>query len=301
MISSFSLLVSLRLVLGLATGVIMGLSITFAGDYFEGDTREKVLGYAAASSSAVSVVIVFAGGWLVEWFGWRAPFGFYIFGLVTFAIAWKGITAPTRSEIKEHAPSEDRAIGNLLRLLWPAYLLVLLLATGVFMLSVQGPFILEARGIVSAGERGMILSVYSAAAFIFSMSYGYLRAMLSSRAILAVTAFSMGVGLLVCATAAGVSTFIMVGLIVGIGAGLTDPAVNSIILARAPESGRARAVGAVVSAFFIGQVLTPVISDPVRRYFGIGAAFALEGMLLLAVGIMVLMNAYFAPERQATA
>jgi MFS family permease len=91
-VSDFPLLVGLRLILGLVTGIMMGLSITFAGDYFEGDTRERILGYAAASSSVVSVVIVFAGGWLVEWFGWRAPFAFYAFGLATFAVAWRGIT-----------------------------------------------------------------------------------------------------------------------------------------------------------------------------------------------------------------
>ena len=139
-VTDFTLLVGSRLILGLATGIMMSLSITFAGDYFEGDARERVLGYAAASSSVVSVVIVFAGGWLVEWFGWRAPFAFYAFGLVTFAVAWRGITGPTRSEVKERQASPERRIDHLLRLLWPAYLLCMLLATGVFMLSVQGRF-----------------------------------------------------------------------------------------------------------------------------------------------------------------
>ena len=143
----------------------------------------------------------------------------------------------------------------------------------------------------------MILSVYSLTALSFSASYGFLRRVLSIRKLLTITAFSMGIGLFAASMVQGVPAFLVIIVIVGIGAGLTDPAVNSIVLARAPEAGRARAIGVVVSAFFIGQVLTPAFTDPVRRFYSIGHAFAFEGVLLLAVGIVVLLSAYFASSR----
>ena len=292
-VSNLFVLIATRLVLGLATGVSMGLSIAFAGDYFAGEHRERVLGYAAAGSSIFSVVLLALGGWLVEWGGWHAPFLFYLVGLAAFGIAWVVVDGPTQSEVKERLAAPERSLVSLFRDLWPAYLLVVFLAAGVFMLTVQGPFLLESNGIASAGTRGMILSLYSLTAFSASMTYGFLRRRFGIRQILVLTALSMGVGIAAAAAVHTAATFTLVGFTVGIGAGLTDPAINSVVLARAPEAARARASGFAISAFFVGQFLTPILTDPLRRTLGIEGAFVALGALLIVISGVVLNAAYF--------
>lgn len=292
-VSNLFVLIATRLVLGLATGVSMGLSITFAGDYFAGEQRERVLGYAAAGSSVFSVILLALGGWLVEWGGWHAPFYFYLVGLVAFGLAWSALGGPTQSEVKERVAAPERSLGSLFRELWPAYLLVVFLSAGVFMLTVQGPFLLESNGISSAGTRGMILSLYSLTAFSASMTYGFLRRRLGIRQILVLTALSMGIGIAAASVVRTAAAFILVSFTVGIGAGLTDPAINSVVLARAPEAARARASGFAISAFFVGQFLTPILTDPLRRTLGIEGAFVALGGLLIAIAGVVLNAAYF--------
>jgi MFS family permease len=293
-ISDPYLLIATRVLLGLATGVTMGLSITFAGDYFEGEQRERVLGYAAAGSSLFSVFLLGLGGWWVQWWGWHAPFCFYLAGLVPFLIAWLAMDRIVPSELRERVAAPERTVKSVLRLLWPAYLLVIFLSTGLFMLTVQGTFLLEANGISSPGARGMILSLYSLTAFAASMTYGYLRRRLGAREILVLTALSMGVGLAAAGAVHSVAGFILVIVTVGIGAGLTDPVINSVVLARAPQSARARASGFAISAFFVGQFLTPLLTDPIRRLWGIAAAFWVHGALLILIAVMVLNTVYFA-------
>lgn len=292
-VSNLFALIATRLVLGLASGVTMGLSITFAGDFFEGEQRERVLGYAAAGSSVSSVILLALGGWLVEWGGWHAPFYFYLVGLVAFAIAWGTVRGAAGSEVKERAAPAERSLVSLFLQLWPAYLLVVFLSAGVFMLTVQGPFLLETNGISSAGTRGMILSFYSLTAFAASMTYGFLRRRLGIRQILVFTALTMGIGIAAASVARTIAAFLLVDFTVGIGAGLTDPAINSVVLSRAPEAARARASGFAISAFFVGQFLTPLLTDPMRRTFGIDVAFVSLGGLLIVIAGVVLNATYF--------
>jgi len=295
LISDLYSLIVTRLLLGLATGVTMGLSITFAGDFFVGEQRERVLGYAAAGSSLFAVILLALGGWLVQWRGWHAPFCFYLAGLIPLLIAWRVMDrSRTPSELTEQAAVPQRELRHVLRILWPAYLLVIFLSTGLFMLTVQGTFLLEANGIASPAARGLILSLYSLTALAASLSYGLLRRYLGTREVLILTALSMGIGLAGAAAVHSVAGFILVGFTVGVGAGLTDPAINSIVLARAPEAARARATGLGISAFFIGQFLTPLLTDPLRRTFGIEGAFIAEGALLLLIAAILCNAGYFA-------
>jgi len=298
---SLTVLVVTRVILGLATGATMALCMATTGDYFEGDERERVLGYSSATSAIVAVVALAAGGWLVQWAGWRAPLGFYVLGLAAFSLTWAGVEPSVVGARRNSEATPERSLEALLRRLWPAYLLLAMLATGVFMLNVQGPFLLEQDGVTSPGVRGMVLSVYAMTAFSSSLSYGYLRRLVDTKTVLVLAAGAMGAGLAVAAFAHGLVAFVIVGLIVGIGSGVADPAVVSIVLARTPAAARDRATGLCVGAFFIGQLLTPVFTDPLRREFGIRSAFLSHGTLLMLVAGLVALSAYFKTRNRAHA
>jgi len=77
----------------------------------------------------------------------------------------------------------------------------------------------------------------------------------------------------VAALSANAGGVILGFAVMGIGAGLIEATSALLILSRAPERLRARAVGLLLSAVFLGQFLNPLIVDPLRTSLGIHGAF----------------------------
>lgn len=274
------LLIGSRLVLGVAGGGLLTISFALAGD-FQGHLRERVLGFAGAGAALMAIVAMIAGGHLVDLLGWRGPFILYLLGLPVVFLGWFAVA---RHRAVERIVSDVKfPMGSL----WPLYLLTIMLTIGLFMPGIQGPFLLEADGVESATTRGLVLSAYSLVAAIAAGSFGYLRRRLEPKAVLVLTALALGVGSLVMATAHGVLGLTLGCVITGIGAGLVEPITVSMILSRAPEPVRARAVGLLLSAVFLGQFLNPLAVGPLRTLYGIHGAFF--GVGLIFVGLAVVL------------
>ncbi|SFV17279.1 MFS transporter [Pseudoduganella namucuonensis] len=269
------MLIASRLLLGLAGGAILTVSFSLAGDYPEAQ-RERILGFAGAAAAVAAMIALTAGGALVDRFGWRGPFALYAASLPVLALAW-GAVSESRAARHEHS------LLSPLRLLWPSYLLTIVLVIGVFLPGIQGPFLLQAEGIASAATQGVVIASSSLSAAIASASFGYLRRYLSIQALTLVTALCMGVGASAIFALHGALPIAVCFALIGIGAGLVEPVTLSLVLARAPKSMQPRAVGLVLSAVFLGQFLNPLVLNPIRQSMGTGHAFLAAGLILLAL------------------
>ena len=85
----------------------------------------------------------------------------------------------------------------------------------------------------------------------------------------------------------------LIGLIIaGLGFGLLMPNLNVWLSSIIPDTLRGRALGGLTTFFFLGQFLSPVVSQPVTNLFGLGKTYNLAGIALLIVslGFFVLMK-----------
>ena len=277
-------LIALRLLLGIAGGGLLTSSLGLIGDHFSGHVRERVLGYATSISSLFAGLALVFGGRLVDLGGWQAPFSLYLLGVPTIFLAWAVIR---NAEIDQHELAAHPASFRELVSQWPYYALLMLLTLGMFTPSIQAGFVLSAKGIGSAETIGSVIAATSFVAMFSAWAFGYLRNWLGLHGFLVIDAVSMGSGILLIGLAGDV-THIFVGCaLVGIGAGMSEPATASLLFQRLSPSVHALAMGLIVSALNAGQFFNPLVFDPVRRAIGASGSFVALGMILLAAALFV--------------
>lgn len=276
-------LLALRLLLGVAGGGLLTSSLGLIGDHFSGHRREKVLGWATSFSSLLAALALVGGGWLVDRGGWQAPFALYLLGIPTLAVATFAIrNAPPREE-----PSAERGTLAGVARVWPYYALLILLTLGMFTPAIQAGFLLSSRGFGSAQTIGTVIAATSVVAMVTAWAFGPLRRRIGLHGFLAIDAASMGLGILVIAVAGSTWQVLAGCCLVGIGAGMSEPATASIIFRKAPPHVHALAMGLIVSALNAGQFLNPLAFDVLRRSGGLTGAFVTFGMLLLGAAMLV--------------
>jgi MFS family permease len=279
-------LVAARLVLGFAAGAIMTSSLSLVADFPAGPQRDRVLGFASAGAAFMAVVALTLGGVLVEVFGWRGPFALYALSLPVFAVALRAVQSPARRAVDVHAVRH-----RILPMLWPVYLLTLVLTIGLFMPGIQGPFLLQAEGITSATTQGLILASYSLTAAAVAACYGRIAGVMSMRGQIAVAALGLGLGGIAMAMLHGGALTLALGCIItGAGAGLVEPVTVSLVLQRAPAALQTRAIGLLLSAVFLGQFLNPLVVDPLRSALGIHGAFVAVGLVFVALAGLAMLG-----------
>lgn len=76
-LSSFETVFASRVALGLTEAVIITLSATMIGDYFEGAPRARWLAMISTIATLSAVLLLVIGGFLGATYGWRGPFAVY--------------------------------------------------------------------------------------------------------------------------------------------------------------------------------------------------------------------------------
>lgn len=278
-------LIAARLVLGFAAGAVMTASMSLVADFPAGRERDRVLGYASASAALMAVLALTAGGALVQAFGWRGPFALYALGLPVLAVAFTAVSGPA-------APVRlGGGKTRVLPLLWPVYLLTVVLTIGLFMPGIQAPFLLQAEGVTNAATQGLILASYSLTAAVVAALYGRIASTIGMRGRIALAALGLGTGCLVMATLHGGVASLALGCIVtGAGAGLVEPVTVSLALQRSPQPLHTRAIGLLLSFVFLGQFLNPLLIDPVRALLGIHGAFIAVGGVFAVLAALAFLG-----------
>ena len=287
LIDSREALIVLRLLLGIAGGGVLTSCLGLIGDHFSGHTRERILGYATSISSLLAGVALIYGGRLVDLGGWQAPFVLYLLGVPTLLVSWLVIrNAAVQPDAADHAPAAPRELARV----WPYYALLILLTLGMFTPSIQAGFVLAHKGIGSAETIGAVIAATSFVAMVSAWAFGYLRRWIGLHGFLAIDALSMGCGILLIGLSSEVWTIFLGCALVGIGAGMSEPATASLLFKRTSPAVHALAMGLIVSALNAGQFLNPLIFDPLRRGLGTLGSFTALGVVFLAVAAFVMLR-----------
>ena len=275
-------LMACRLLLGVAGGGILTVCLSLAGDFPEGGPRERLLGFAVAGASTLAALALIGGGGLVDRLGWRAPFALYLLAVPVLLVAWRAVG-------RDAADDSEPGSGFLssLRPLWWVYLTVVALTIGMFMPSIQGPFLLQTAGVTSAATQGTVAAACALVAALSSASFGWLVRVVRPSGLFVLIAACFGVGSLIMAMSDSVWTIGGGSALMGVAAGLVEATSATVILSRVSAHARDHAVGLLLSAVFLGQFLNPWVVDPLRQAFGIHGAFIAVGVAFLALAIVL--------------
>lgn len=284
-----------RALLGLSVACVMTATTALAGDYFRGAERGRFLGLQAAFMGLGGLVFVTGGGFLAD-VHWRAPFAIYAAALVVPVLVALFLHEPARAPARE-GPSERVPPA-----VWAVLGAAMFTMIAFYLVPVQLPFLLEQDlGVAERSRAGMAIGVATLASSGASLAITRLGGGLPVARVIAMGFASMAAAYVVVWTA-GSYAAVLAGMVpLGMGMGMMMPSFSVAVLGMAPEALRGRLSGALGSAVFLGQFVSPLVSQPLAHGGALQPVFGwFAGALALgAVGALALSLSTARPSRPA--
>jgi MFS family permease len=280
---SLLLIVASRVIVGLAEAAILTVGNALMGDYFEGEARQKWLGYQNMVAPLIGSAILLSGGFLAG-IEWRYPFLLYLSGFGVLALALAVCWEPARP-----APGARGTQPAATPFPWRAALLVsavtVLFSLVFFVQAVQHGRIFNDMGVASP-ER---ISILATVASLGTVIGGYLfkrHGQVPVRRWMAIILLFYGVGYIGVAWAPNLAAGLPLDALGQVGGGLMLPVLVTWALQHYGFEHRGRGMGLWGGAFFLGQFLSPPLVSLVGVFApSFLASVAVIGALCLAVGL----------------
>ena len=278
-----------RALLGVSVAGVMTVCITLIGDYYSGPERQRMIGMQNAFMAFGGVLFITSGGLLAD-ISWRAPFLIYTAALVLLPVIALIITEPGRIRRSPNQQNQDIDSSTSL---FTAALIISMAFFGMamfYMIPVHIPFKLVQFGSMSSTKIGLSLSTFVLMGAIISLNYHHFLRRMTYSAIYLVCFFLLGTGY-VFISFAGSYAQIFTGMVIGgIGSGLLMPNSSIWLLSEAPEHLRGRFSGMLTTAVFLGQFLSPIMTQPLVDAFSISTGFLIIGVAVAMVSIFIALT-----------
>lgn len=286
-----------RALLGLAVGGIMTSATTLIADYYRGPTRAYFLGLQAAFMGFGGVLFLSFGGWLAE-VNWHTPFLIYLFALVLLPFIVLSLYEPDRpiNQTTRQDVAQNSQSPLPVKLLVLIYAVALLTQIIFYLIPVQLPFYLQSLTKAGAAQSGLAIAFTTLFSAFASIGYGRVKARFDFITILMLIFGLLGVGYMIIGW---VDTYeqVLIGLaITGLGLGLLMPNLTVWVSTVVSDALRGRALGGLSTFFFLGQFLSPIVSQPLSQQIGLGSTYSVAGGLLLLLALV-----FAATKRQVIA
>ena len=293
-----------RALLGLSVAGITTSVITLIADYYTGQTRTHLMGLEITFRNLGGVVFLSLAGVLAD-VSWRAPFLAYpiVLGLLPLITIFifdpgperEGRSFPAGSPLSQRsgASRETQAVQDSaklpVKLVLLSYTAIFVVQVLFFLMPVFLPFYLQGLGSVSGAQTGFFMSVFALSTATAALSYRHVKAHAHFVSIISVSFALMGVGWMSIGLAANYPQ-ILVGLAVaGVGMGLLMPNLHVWLTSGTPVSLRGRILGGFTMALFLGQFLSPILTQPIRQRIGLGATYEFGGVFLIALAVVTII------------
>ena len=287
-------IIASRIGVGITEALIMVLTTTMIGDYFEGEARDKWLAGQTAMASMSALVFFNLGGQLGQ-FGWRTPFWVYLSALLMLALVLRYTWEPAEGHELDEA---DEAPHNASWAGFPWARMLGIIAITIYgsvlfyTVQIQAPVGLTELGIADPAQTGFLTSLASTGVVIGTLIFSRVGQTAVLRLLLIEFAL-LTCGFLLMSRADAPTPFLIGCFINQLGAGMLLPTLLVWAMSGLPFEVRGRGAGLWTGAFSVGQFLSPVAVTTFSRSLGgllpafgalsaaaaLGAVLALLGML----------------------
>ena len=286
--SIYAILIS-RFLLGIAIAVLMIVSTSLIGDYFQGEERHKFMGLQSAFVSIGGIVFIVGGGVLSD-IDWRYPFAIYGLGFIILFFAMKYIIEYTyQSNVVDEEEVNHR--------LYPIYIMAFLLMAVFYILPTQFPYLMINVFHATGEKTGLII----ASAFVFNaigaLSFAPLKKHFDFSTIYMIGMGIIAIGFIGISQVKELHYFFITSPIIGLGGGILMTNITVWLLHYAHSTKRVKATSYLTSSLFLGQFFSPILTYPVVHYFGIVNFFKVMGITLLSVLFIVMLWKQFGQKK----
>lgn len=282
-LSNIYLILIGRAFLGMAVGALMTAVLTLIGDYFEGLSRSRFMGFQAAFAGMGGMVFISVGGLLAD-VHWRAPFMIYAFSLVVMGFAWRFVTEPVRQTTADRSASPVKTSKiNIPKKIYLVYLIGFFSMSVFYMIPVQMPFMLSALEGVSNAQVGFAIAFMNITSVSTALNYGRIKKRLSYPTIMALVYGLVAAGYIIISLSQHYWILVCGILVAGLGFGMQMANINMWLVSLAPSPLRGRLVGYLNAIIFLGMFLSPVLLQPLINMSSLYDSFFLVAAFLLVL------------------
>ena len=277
-----------RAMLGVAVAGVLTSASAMAGDLFRGEAQARFMGRQASAMGFAGLIFLTGGGLLAE-LHWRAPFGLYGIALLVLLCAVAFLPETRGAEARARAAAEDDGAPAPWGTLAILYLLGLGTMIAMYVMPVQLPFRLRELGMDAPSQAGLALGVFTLMSSVSALVAAKLRWRLGPGGMFGLAFAMFGAGLAWVSQAGDLVQICLGGAVAGAAMGLTMPNLFNTVVSLAPARVRGRATGGMTSAVFLGQFVSPLLSQPAAEAWGYGGAFLAAGLfapLLAVIGLL---------------
>jgi MFS family permease len=290
-LNSLNLILIGRALLGVSVAGIMTTATTLIADYYIGAARAQILGLQAAFMGLGGVFFLSFGGVIADQ-NWRYPFGIYSFSLLLVPCAFLFLSEPQRSQ----SVNKNQGIVTETAQRLPINLVIITYGIGIltqivfYLIPVQLPFYLKQLFGAGASQSGLAIALATLLSAMASLLYRQIKAKLSFTAIYGIAFLNMGIGY--CFISMGTAyPLVLLGLaIAGSGLGLLMPNMNFCLTSITPDAMRGKILSGVTTSLFLGQFLSPVLSQPLSGKVGLATTYGYAGGFMLAMAAVALVT-----------
>lgn len=283
-VESLPVLLIGRALLGLAVAGLMTSVSTLVVDYYSGGERAQFMGIQTAVMGLSGTLFLALGGVLAE-ISWRTPFLVYLFAVLILPHIVLVIYEPPRT-IRSSSQAGYGTERIPVSLIIFVFGVVIMLQIVFNLVPVQLPFHLQALTGATAAQGGLAIAIMPTFFALASALYGWFDRRFGHIS-LVIAAFGLtGIGYVAIGQATD-WTLIALGLpVAGFGIGVAMPNLGVWLANETPAHLRGRILGGMTTAVFLGQFVSPIVSQPISTAFGLAGMYAVFGLILLAVALI---------------
>ena len=269
-----------RGLLGIGVAGSMTITTALVGDYFPGNERDRFMGVRTAFMGFGGMVFLTLGGLFAN-FDWHYAFLVYGLAFLFLPLAVIFLPEPER-HAHGHGPGGRGAHGaggaHPADTKWKlpiAALIVVAVINSIafYLIPTQLPFHLIEIGIEEPSMSGIAIGLFTLTIALASLAYGRLRGRIGISGLFAAGFVLMAIGLAMVALTDSYAVISLSLAICGVGMGLVMPNLTAGGIMLAPPHLRGRIAGSVTAGIFIGQFISPFVSQPWIAAFGFAAEF----------------------------
>jgi len=272
-----------RAMFGISVAILMIVSTSLVGDYFQGEARHKFMGFQSAFMAIGGITFVIGGGILSD-INWRFPFGIYLMGFLLIPIAYMFLVEKRKDELfssEEEITVPRKLIG--IYFLGFFYMLIF------FILPTQIPFLIIDTFEASGKVAGFIIGLAFFANALGAISFSKLKKRFDFFSIYIIALTIIAIGFIGIGLVNNLKLFFFTSAILGFGGGVMMTNVTAWMLSRTTFERRVKSSGYMTSSMFLGQFCSPIVFHPLVSNFGVQTFFEIIGASLFIIIFIIMV------------
>lgn len=280
-------LILVRVIHGMASAMVIPIAMAYVADLSAVGSEGRQMGTFSIALYLGMGIGPLLGGVISAAAGMAAVFlSMTAFSLLSVLVCLAFV--PESAPRPRPAMSNRGVLGNSALRAAVFFQLINAFANGTFMVFV--PLIASLAFGLSTAETGLVISVSSLSTSVLQRWSGGLADRYDKTALIVAGTALIAATLLVIPSLSGFPALLLAALAIGIGGGVSLPAVTAIVTIAGRSVGQGAAMGASNTAMGVGMIVSPLLSGVVMDLYGITDVFYLSGIICaLALPLFVVL------------